>query len=81
MIDPDANAVEEWREPGTMMHPVGSASFDSSESFMVVHLVDGTYELFRHFYGQRRFNNGQDKPFGAVAGVLNRWCRPRRRGH
>src|SRR5262245_17932086 len=38
---------------------------------MIVHLVDGTYELFRHFYGQRRFNNGQDKPFGAVTGVLN----------
>ena len=38
---------------------------------MIVHLVDGTYELFRHFYGQRRFNNGQDKPFGAVAGVLH----------
>jgi 5'-3' exonuclease len=38
---------------------------------MIVHLVDGTYELFRHFYGQRRFNNGQDKPFGAVLGVLN----------
>ena len=38
---------------------------------MIVHLVDGTYELFRHFYGQRRFNKGQDKPFGAVAGVLH----------
>jgi 5'-3' exonuclease len=38
---------------------------------MVVHLVDGTYELFRHFYGQRRFNKGQDKPLGAVAGVLH----------
>lgn len=38
---------------------------------MMVHLVDGTYELFRHFYGQRRFNNGQDRPFGAVVGVLN----------
>ncbi|TIT60116.1 MAG: flap endonuclease, partial [Mesorhizobium sp.] len=38
---------------------------------MIVHLVDGTYELFRHFYGQRRFNNGQGKPFGAVVGVLN----------
>jgi 5'-3' exonuclease len=38
---------------------------------MIVHLVDGTYELFRHFYGQRRFNNGKDKPFGAVVGVLN----------
>jgi 5'-3' exonuclease len=38
---------------------------------MVIHLVDGTYELFRHFYGLRRFNKGKDKPFGAVAGVLH----------
>ena len=38
---------------------------------MMVHLVDGTYELFRHFYGQRRFNKGKDKPTGAVVGVLN----------
>lgn len=38
---------------------------------MIVHLIDGTYELFRHFYGLRSFNKGKDKPFGAVAGVLN----------
>src|SRR6185369_4753698 len=38
---------------------------------MIVHLIDGTYELFRHFYGQRRFNKGNDKPFGAVAGVMH----------
>ena len=37
---------------------------------MVVHLIDGTYELFRHFYGLRRFKK-QDPPFGAVAGVLH----------
>src|SRR4026209_495524 len=37
---------------------------------MIVHLIDGTYELFRHFYGLRRFNKGQDRPFGAVPGVL-----------
>ena len=37
---------------------------------MVVHLIDGTYELFRHFYGLRRFNKGQDRPYGAVIGVL-----------
>jgi len=36
-----------------------------------VHLVDGTYELFRHFYGQRRWNKGKDAPFGAVNGVLH----------
>lgn len=38
---------------------------------MIVHLIDGTYELFRHFYGQRSFNKGKDKPFGATVGVLN----------
>ncbi len=37
---------------------------------MVVHLVDGTYELFRHFYGLRRFTKGKDRPFGGVVGVL-----------
>ena len=36
---------------------------------MIVHLVDGTYELFRHFYGLRRFSK-TDPPFGAVLGVL-----------
>jgi 5'-3' exonuclease len=38
---------------------------------MIIDLVDGTYELFRHFYGLRRFTKGEDRPFGAVAGVLN----------
>src|SRR5206468_3200552 len=37
---------------------------------MIVHLVDGTYELFRHFYGLRRFTKGKDRPYGAVVGVL-----------
>jgi len=36
---------------------------------MIVHLIDGTYELFRHFYGIRRFKK-TDPPFGAVTGVL-----------
>lgn len=38
---------------------------------MVIDLIDGTYELFRHFYGQRRFNKGNDAPLGAALGVLN----------
>ncbi|MGO9803590.1 MAG: 5'-3' exonuclease H3TH domain-containing protein [Steroidobacteraceae bacterium] len=38
---------------------------------MIVHLVDGTYELFRHFYGLRRFSKGEERPLGAVAGVLH----------
>jgi 5'-3' exonuclease len=37
---------------------------------MIVHLVDGTYELFRHFFGIRRFKK-TDPPFGAVSGVLS----------
>src|SRR5437763_1244409 len=37
---------------------------------MIVHLIDGTYELFRQFYGLRRFTKGNDRPYGAVVGVL-----------
>jgi 5'-3' exonuclease len=37
---------------------------------VVIHLVDGTYELFRHFYGLRRFKK-EDPPYGAVRGVLH----------
>jgi 5'-3' exonuclease len=37
---------------------------------MVVHLVDGTYELFRQFYGRRR-GGTDDKRFGAAIGVLH----------
>ena len=38
---------------------------------MIVHLIDGTYELFRQFFGARRANSGVDTKFGAVRGVLN----------
>ncbi|MBV8371964.1 MAG: flap endonuclease [Candidatus Eremiobacteraeota bacterium] len=38
---------------------------------MIVHLIDGTYELFRHFYGLRRAGSDKGARFGAVAGVLN----------
>jgi 5'-3' exonuclease len=37
---------------------------------MIVHLIDGTYELFRHFYGARRGTNGADSQYGGVRGVL-----------
>ena len=40
------------------------------ETKKIIHLIDGTYELFRHFYGLRRFTK-KDRPFGAVVGVLN----------
>ena len=38
---------------------------------MVVHLIDGTYELFRHFYGLQRHGGSKPRRFGAVSGVLN----------
>src|SRR5436309_5279575 len=44
---------------------------DRSRFAMIVHLVDGTYELFRQFYGRRRSTKGEDKPFDAVVGVLH----------
>ena len=39
---------------------------------MIVHLIDGTYELFRHFYGARHaLKKGEkDRPHAAVLGVL-----------
>jgi len=37
---------------------------------MIVHLVDGTYELFRHFYGLRRFEKGDPARYGAAIGVI-----------
>jgi 5'-3' exonuclease len=36
-----------------------------------VHLIDGTYELFRQFYGRLRFEKESRLPLGAVAGVLH----------
>ena len=38
---------------------------------MQVHLVDGTYELFRQYYGRKRFEKKGPAPLGAVAGVLH----------
>lgn len=38
---------------------------------VIVHLIDGTYELFRHFYGLRRAPSTKNTRFGAVAGVVN----------
>jgi len=39
---------------------------------VIVHLIDGTYELFRHYYGGlNRAKSGKVPRFGAVAGVLN----------
>ena len=36
-----------------------------------IHLIDGTYELFRQFYGRKRFEKPGAPPLGAVGGVLH----------
>lgn len=45
---------------------------------MIIHLLDGTYELFRQFYGQRRANKGKDKgqtsPEIAAMTARIPWC-------
>jgi 5'-3' exonuclease len=38
---------------------------------MIVHLLDGTYELFRHFYGLKGVPGSGERPFAAAAGVLH----------
>jgi 5'-3' exonuclease len=50
---------------------VGSARRVRPGDALIVHLLDGTYELFRQFYGRRHATRGKDAPFGAVAGVLH----------
>jgi 5'-3' exonuclease len=37
---------------------------------MDVHLIDGTYELFRHFYGAPRARDAEGREVGAVRGVV-----------
>ena len=37
---------------------------------VIVHLIDGTYELFRHFYGSMRGRKPKHPQFAAVRGVL-----------
>jgi 5'-3' exonuclease len=49
----------------------GTDSSPGEVRAVIVHLIDGTYELFRHFYGLSRLKSGKAVRFGAVAGVLN----------
>lgn len=57
--------------PKLQQNPTRAVRIEAADQGVSVHLIDGTYELFRHFYGLRRFNKGADRPFGAVIGVLN----------
>ena len=42
----------------------------TDSAVMKVHLVDGTYELFRHFYGAPSHHNGAGQEVAAVRGVV-----------
>jgi 5'-3' exonuclease len=55
---------------GGIPHYLPAGDLPLTDSSMIVHLIDGTYELFRHFYGLRRFHKDRDPPFGAALGVL-----------
>jgi len=59
--------IAEYAAPVTARAP---GAYPRKMRSMIVHLVDGTYELFRHFYGLRSFSKGSDPPLGAVVGVL-----------
>jgi hypothetical protein len=37
---------------------------------MEVHLIDGTYELFRHFYALPSARDSEDREVAALRGVL-----------
>ncbi len=38
---------------------------------MRIHLIDGTYELFRHFFGAPSHINGNGQEVGAVRAVAS----------
>src|SRR5262249_7127171 len=48
----------------------GSRSRLYTRSHMDVHLIDGTYELFRHFFGAPAALDASGRQIGAVRGVL-----------
>src|SRR6478735_8423473 len=57
-------------DPAASVRPPGPWPAACHNGPMIVHLVDGTYELFRHFHGLRRFTTDERRPLGAVAGVV-----------
>jgi 5'-3' exonuclease len=55
--------------PGTALSVRNDAPSMSADEPVIVHLLDGTYELFRHFYGARR-GRPRHPESAAVRGVL-----------
>ncbi|MEO8662723.1 MAG: flap endonuclease, partial [Bryobacteraceae bacterium] len=42
----------------------------SGETLLDVHLIDGTYELFRHYYALPPATDDQGRPVAAARGVV-----------
>ncbi|APV51459.1 flap endonuclease [Betaproteobacteria bacterium GR16-43] len=53
-----------------MQHDVRTPREQKTMPPLSIHLIDGTYELYRQFYGRLRFEKSPS-PLGAVAGVLH----------
>ena len=49
----------------------GDARAGETRAPLIVHLLDGTYELFRQYYGLRRVPGSAERPFAAAGGVLH----------
>ena len=68
-------ARESYRRHPDMRHFTQTVRDNESEagSFLIIHLIDGTYELFRHFYAvpKARDRNGVEVGGGARRGRLD----------
>ncbi len=56
--------------PFAPAHPIGPRSSNERSSMVDVHLVDGTYELFRHYFAVPSSRDANGREVGAVIGVL-----------
>ena len=61
---------ETWEEHLQTSATVEVGAFPYTRSHMDVHLIDGTYELFRHFYAVPAAADANGREIGAVRGVL-----------
>jgi 5'-3' exonuclease len=68
-ILPFARARKPIRPPASR-RTIRHAPLEHGASLMIVHLVDGTYELFRHFYAVPRATNRDGEEVAAARAVL-----------
>ncbi len=69
MLNPPAAANVKWS--GGRPRPPNPARSTEKADQLNIHLIDGTYELFRHYYALPSTKNDQGQEIAAVRGVLN----------